>query len=264
MQRQYCGRTGKLDNCVVSVHLSCVGLDLGFRAMLDGRVYLPKHGWGKQRRQEAKIPERIRYCDKCVIGLDEIKTALANGVALRWITADEGYGCRPGFRDGVATLGLDYGGGKRMSVGCGRVVAVLGATRSGVTAPPRVLSVETVADFQGTQGMCDTRERSSCRRLRENARRLSRKGTVRRSSSLAASLQRPSCVGVAVYSVSNLGVFGQVESNSFSANTPVCQEGLCHRFGHLWGRSSGSARKPFADKKIGPTCRPWPPARPKR
>jgi SRSO17 transposase len=109
VQRQYCGRLGKVDNCVVTVHLGYASFDTRFATLLDGRIYLPKHGWDEpQRRQKAEIPECVRYQAKWAIALEEIRTCLNNGVRLRWITADEGYGSKPGFRDGVAALGLHY------------------------------------------------------------------------------------------------------------------------------------------------------------
>jgi len=40
VKRQWCGNTGKLDNCVVSVHTGYVVGD--FQCLLDGDVYLPE------------------------------------------------------------------------------------------------------------------------------------------------------------------------------------------------------------------------------
>jgi SRSO17 transposase len=109
VQRQYCGRLGKVENCVVTVHLGYATSDLQFRTMLAGDVYLPKHGWQDLgRRREAAIPEGAAYRAKWAIALEQLKAAKANGVALKWVVADEGYGSKPGFRDGVAGLDLLY------------------------------------------------------------------------------------------------------------------------------------------------------------
>jgi SRSO17 transposase len=35
VQRQYCGASGKIDNCVMSVHLCYASFDGRFRAMID-------------------------------------------------------------------------------------------------------------------------------------------------------------------------------------------------------------------------------------
>lgn len=60
VQRQWCGNTGKSDNCVVSVHLSCASFDTRFRAMLDSELFLPEHGWDDpDRRKEAGIPDSV-------------------------------------------------------------------------------------------------------------------------------------------------------------------------------------------------------------
>jgi SRSO17 transposase len=109
MQRQYCGRLGKVENCVVTVHLGYSTYDLKFRALLDGEVYLPQAGWDDpQRRQRAGIPQAVSYRPKWQIALEQIRRARQNGVKLQWIVADEDYGCKPGFREGIAALKLWY------------------------------------------------------------------------------------------------------------------------------------------------------------
>jgi SRSO17 transposase len=63
VQRQYCGQTGKLDNCVVGVHLLYTDNHPTnpFSCMLDSELYLPKI-WEDDlpRRREAGIPDRHR------------------------------------------------------------------------------------------------------------------------------------------------------------------------------------------------------------
>jgi len=107
VQRQYCGTTGKTDNCVVSVHLGYVTPD--FHALLDGDVYLPK-SWtdDPERCREAGIPEDVVFRPKWRIALELIQRSRAEGVPLGWITADEFYGRAGQFRDGVAAMGLWY------------------------------------------------------------------------------------------------------------------------------------------------------------
>ena len=107
VQRQYCGATGKTDNCVVSVHLGYVTPD--FHAMLDGDLYLPK-SWTEDpvRRHEAGIPGGVVFKPKWRIALELIQRSRAEGVPLQWITADELYGRAGPFREGVAAAGLWY------------------------------------------------------------------------------------------------------------------------------------------------------------
>src|SRR5215204_321734 len=43
VQRQYCGASGKIDNCIVTVHLACRSGD--FAAILDDDLFLPEQTW---------------------------------------------------------------------------------------------------------------------------------------------------------------------------------------------------------------------------
>jgi SRSO17 transposase len=107
VKRQYCGASGKIDNCVVTVHLGYVTAD--FHALLDGDLYLPED-WlaDPERCREAGIPKSVVFRTKWQIALDLLQHTVANGVLFRWLTADETYGECADFRDGVAALGLLY------------------------------------------------------------------------------------------------------------------------------------------------------------
>lgn len=97
VQRQYCGALGKVDNCIVTVHLA---VRYGtFLALLDSDLYLPEKSWDLDRKRckAAHIPEDIAYRPKWVIALEQLDRALANGVRLDWLTFDEGYGSKPEF-----------------------------------------------------------------------------------------------------------------------------------------------------------------------
>lgn len=108
VQRQYCGASGKTDNCVVSVHLGYVAGD--FHALIDGDLYLPEKTWSKdrQRCREAGIPDEVVYRPKWQIALGQVKAAVGNGVHFRYLTADETYGTSIQFRNGMADLGIIY------------------------------------------------------------------------------------------------------------------------------------------------------------
>ncbi|MBM4043457.1 MAG: IS701 family transposase, partial [Planctomycetes bacterium] len=107
VKRQYCGATGKVDNCVVTVHLGYVAKD--FHTLLDGDLYLPED-WlaDRERCREAGIPDSVVFRTKWEIALDLLDRALANGVRFKWLTADEHYGGCGAFRDGVGERGLTY------------------------------------------------------------------------------------------------------------------------------------------------------------
>ncbi len=109
VQRQWCGNTGKVDNCVVSVHLSYASFDTSFRTMLDSTLFLPEHSWNDpQRRQEAAIPADVIYRPKYTIALEQVRHALANGVVFAWLTFDEWYTSCPDFLAGLETLQQRY------------------------------------------------------------------------------------------------------------------------------------------------------------
>lgn len=108
VQRQYCGARGKIENCIVSVHLAVK--HGAFLAMLDSDLFLPEESWDldRQRCQEAHIPEFIAYRSKWLIALEEIKRAVANGVRFDWLVFDEWYGGKPEFLFLLEEMGMNY------------------------------------------------------------------------------------------------------------------------------------------------------------
>jgi SRSO17 transposase len=110
VQRQYCGASGKTDNCVVSVHLGYAAGD--FHTLLDGELYLPRQTWhaDRARCRAAGIPDDVGYRSKWQIGLGQIRRALANGLRFAWMTFDEGYGGKPPFLRALDAVGLNYVG----------------------------------------------------------------------------------------------------------------------------------------------------------
>ena len=108
VQRQYCGATGKVDNCVVTVNLGYA--TPAFHALIDSDLYLPKERWheDRERCREAGIPDDVVYRRKWQIGLDMLKGAQELGLPGKYVTADEHYGDSTEFRSGVAALGSTY------------------------------------------------------------------------------------------------------------------------------------------------------------
>ena len=107
VQRQWCGSTGKVDNCVVSVHL---GYTVGdFHCLLDSDLFLPK-SWADDpaRRKVAGIPEDAIHRTKPEIALAQIQRALGNGLRVAAWTFDEHYGQSYAFLDGLDGLGQTY------------------------------------------------------------------------------------------------------------------------------------------------------------
>lgn len=107
VKRQYCGATGKRDNCVVTVHLAYISGE--FAALADADLYLPTEWCEDQdRRAEAGVPEEIEFRTKPEIALDILKRTLDEGVPMKYLCADELYGRSSNFRREVAGLGLTY------------------------------------------------------------------------------------------------------------------------------------------------------------
>jgi SRSO17 transposase len=93
VQKQWCGRLGKTDNCIVTVHLGYAVDD--FHCLLDGELYLPE-SWAadRERCREAGIPDTMTYRPKWQIALELVDRAVARGLHFDWLTFDEGYGSK--------------------------------------------------------------------------------------------------------------------------------------------------------------------------
>ena len=109
VQRQYCGSLGKVENCVVTVHLALVRGR--FKTLVDADLFLPK-SWSddRPRCREADVPDEVVYRPKWRIALEQVARAAANGLPLDWLTFDEGYGSKPGFLEELDQRGTRWVG----------------------------------------------------------------------------------------------------------------------------------------------------------
>jgi SRSO17 transposase len=107
VQRQWCGNTGKQDNCVVTVHLGYAAGD--FHCLLDGELFLPQ-SWAADRNRcrQARIPDDMTHRPKWQIGLELYDRAVANAVRFEWLTFDEAYGQTPAFLFDLDQRGQRY------------------------------------------------------------------------------------------------------------------------------------------------------------
>jgi SRSO17 transposase len=107
VQRQYCGAAGKVENCIVTVHLGC--LQGHFKALIDSDLFRSE-SWSQDRPRcrEAHIPDSVVYRSKWRISLEQIGRAVGNGVRFDWIVFDEYYGGKPGYLFGLDALGLHW------------------------------------------------------------------------------------------------------------------------------------------------------------
>lgn len=105
VQRQYCGRLGKLENCQVGVFAS---LGCGHRAALvDFRLFLPEVWAGDPVRcAKAKVPEaECVHRTKTQLALAMVVAARARGSTHQWVGGDEVYGNNHAFTAALEDLG---------------------------------------------------------------------------------------------------------------------------------------------------------------
>jgi SRSO17 transposase len=109
VKRQWSGRLGKVDNCVVTVHLAYAAGD--FHCLVDGDLFLPE-SWAEDRERcrRAKIPDDVVHRPKWRIALEQRDRAVANGIGLDWVTFDEGYPMNPEFLFALDDRGQHYVG----------------------------------------------------------------------------------------------------------------------------------------------------------
>ena len=122
---QYCGRTGRVENCQVGVFLSYVTA-VG-HALIDRELYLPED-WCQDgpRRITAHIPESVRFATKPELGQRMIQRAQAADLPFRWVVADTVYGHSPELRRFLEERGCS----SALAVPCTEVGCV--QTRSGL------------------------------------------------------------------------------------------------------------------------------------
>jgi SRSO17 transposase len=106
VQRQWCGRLGKKDNCQVGIYLGYVSRIE--HALVDYRLYLPKE-WAhdRKRRQKAGVPAEIRFRTRHELALeilDERSAVLPHA----WISGDDEMGRCSWFRQELRSRNERY------------------------------------------------------------------------------------------------------------------------------------------------------------
>jgi SRSO17 transposase len=99
VQRQWCGRLGKIENCQVGVFL--VGVTPDAAVLLDHQLFLPE-SWARdrKRRRKVRVPDSVRFQTKPEIATTLLQRTQSNGlVNFDWIIADEEYGRNGTFLD---------------------------------------------------------------------------------------------------------------------------------------------------------------------
>lgn len=108
--RQWCGTSGKTENCQAGVYLGYASRKGA--ALLDRRLYLPKPWFAPERRPDWKacrIPEGTPFQTKHELAAQMVERVRAEPhLRTAWLVCDEWYGDSPFFLDRVAATGLWY------------------------------------------------------------------------------------------------------------------------------------------------------------
>jgi SRSO17 transposase len=150
VQRQYCGRLGKVENCQI-------GLFLGYacrhgQVLLQHRLFLPPE-WVNDpaRRAEAGLPDSVVYQEMWEILLAEVDTC--QDVPHAWFVADREFGrvnaFRAGLRDRAERYVVDVRADLRMRDLRARPPERRGTTGRVPTVPPET-SAQEWAEAQPT------------------------------------------------------------------------------------------------------------------
>ena len=100
VQRQWCGETGKKDNCVIGQHLLYTDNDTQnpFSCVVASDLYLPE-SWDadRDRCRRAGIPDELTYRPKWRIAIEQLERVMAQGLRFDYVTYDEEFGRVPEF-----------------------------------------------------------------------------------------------------------------------------------------------------------------------
>lgn len=108
--RQYCGATGKVDNCQAAVFVAYASSK--GHTLLDRRLYLPQEWFevsSQERWQRCEIPEGTTFRTKLELAWEMIEKLQAQGaVRFSWVLCDDAFGCSHAFLGHLERRGLRY------------------------------------------------------------------------------------------------------------------------------------------------------------
>jgi SRSO17 transposase len=110
VMRQYCGATGKIDNCQAGVFVGYASAR--GHTLLDRRLYLPQ-AWFEQEAQarwkRCEISQDTSFRTKPQLAWGMIEQVVAQGVApFSWVLCDESFGDNPQFLEHLEAARITY------------------------------------------------------------------------------------------------------------------------------------------------------------
>lgn len=106
VQRQWCGRLGKVENCQVGVYLAYASVHE--HALVDVRLFLPED-WArdKQRRRKSGVPRGVKFRTRHELALEMLDEHAAS-LPHRWIAGDDEMGRCTAFRKALRARHEQY------------------------------------------------------------------------------------------------------------------------------------------------------------
>ncbi len=107
VQMQYCGTSGRVENCQVGVFLAYITAK--GHTLIDRELYLP-FDWtaDARRRQEADIPESVRFQTKPELAVQMMERLRQAQLPISWVVADTVYGGNLDLRTWLEAHGYAY------------------------------------------------------------------------------------------------------------------------------------------------------------
>ena len=106
VERQWCGRLGKVDNCQIGVYMGYVSSIE--HTLVDMRLYMPK-SWinDRARCEQCHVPKSLRYQTRTELALDML-IQRRNLLPHSWVTGDDELGRASWFRRSLRELDERY------------------------------------------------------------------------------------------------------------------------------------------------------------
>jgi SRSO17 transposase len=152
--RQYCGNTGKVDNCQVGV-MAGYATTKGY-GLIDCGLYMPK-GWfdedHKELRERCRVPSATSFKTKNEMLLEMICSAASSGLfPAKYVGVDSAFGSDPAFLDGLPDNLIYFAGVRKNCLVFAERPEVSVPAHSGRGRPPKQraaslpLTVESLVD----------------------------------------------------------------------------------------------------------------------